>query len=364
MYMMKKFIILLLTLGLISCGSSDDSNNNGGDGFNRGALLSNIADSYIIPALQDLDAKLSAMNTAKNNFVNDKTQANLDALSIAWLEAYKTWQHVEMFDIGQAEALNKYLYFMNIYPTNITDINNVVASGNYDLTMASLHDAQGFPAIDYLIHSDGSLERFTTDVNATAYESFLTALVDRMQNLTTQVLNDWQNSYRDAFVANTSSSSTGSLDKMVNDFIFFYEKGFRTNKIGIPAGSFSGSPAAEKVEAFYKKDVSKTLAIKALTAIEDVFEGKAYNGSSTGESFKTYLAFLDENEIVTSIEEKFNNARTTLNNLPDNFYQQVLDDNTTMTGAFDVIQTAVPILKVDMASAMDVSIDYVDADGD
>lgn len=362
--MIKKFATLVFAIILFTaCGSSDDS-GNGGDGYDRTALLTNTADNIIIPAFEDLDNKLTALSTAKDNFVNDRTQANLDALSTAWLNAYRTWQYVEMFNIGQAEALNQYYFFMNIYPTTVADIESASTTGNYDLNNSNFHDAQGFPAIDYLIHSDGALERFTTDANATGYVDYLNALVTRMQDLTTQVLNDWQNSYRDAFVVNTASSASGSLDKLVNDYIFYYEKGFRANKIGIPAGSFAGNAAAEKVEAFYKRNVSRTLALEALTAIEDMFEGRAYNGNTTGESFKTYLAFLNRNDIVTSIEAKFSDARSTLNNLPEDFYQQVLDNNAIMTGAFDVIQTAVPVLKVDMAQAFDVSIDFVDADGD
>ncbi|NQX84390.1 MAG: imelysin family protein [Flavobacteriaceae bacterium] len=360
---MKKFIILILAIGFaVSCGSSDDSNE--GDGYNRTALLTNIADNYIIPALQDLETKLTAMNTAKTNFVSDKTQSNLDALSVAWLDAYKIWQALEMFDVGPGEALNKYLYFMNVYPTNTSDIQAAATSGDYDLSMSSLHDAQGFPAIDYLIHSDNALERFTTDANADDYVAYLSVLTERMKTLTTQVLSDWQGTYRDEYVANTESSATGALDKTVNDFIYFYEKGFRTNKIGIPAGSFSGNPAAEKVEALYKSDVSKTLAIEALHAIEDVFEGKAYNGSTTGESFKTYLTFLNRSDITSAVEENFVKVSNTLNGLPENFYQQVLDDNTVMSEAFDAIQTTVATFKVDMANAMNVGLDYQDADGD
>jgi hypothetical protein len=362
--MIKKLATLFfVTVLFAACGSSDDS-GTAGDGYDRSALLINMADNIIIPVFEDLDMKLSLMNTAKDNFVNDKTQANLEALSTAWLEAYKVWQYAEMFNIGRAEALNQYYFFMNIYPTTVGDVESAATSGNYDLNNSNFHDAQGFPAIDYLIHGTGALERFTTDANATGYVNYLNALVARMQNLTTQVLEDWQNSYRNAFVANTASSASGSLDKLVNDFIFYYEKGFRANKIGIPAGSFAGDAAADKVEALYKRDVSKTLALEALTAIEHMFEGRAYNGSTTGESFKTYLVFLNRNDIVTSIEDKLSDARTTLNGLPDNFYQQVLDNAAVMTAAFDVIQTAVPVIKVDMAQAFDVSIDFVDADGD
>ena len=44
---------------------------------------------------------------------------------------------------------------------------------------------------------------------------------------------------------------------LVNDFIFYYEKGFRANKFGIPGGVFSSTPLPEKVEDYYSKSNSR-----------------------------------------------------------------------------------------------------------
>ena len=59
-------------------------------------------------------------------------------------------------------------------------------------------------------------------------------------------LTDWKGSYRSTFVNSKSNTATSSLNKLVNDFIFYYEKGLRANKIGIPAGVFSASPLPEQ----------------------------------------------------------------------------------------------------------------------
>ena len=68
--------------------------------------------------------------------------------------------------------------------------------------------------------------------------------------------------------------------------------------------------------------------------------------------------------LKNDIINQFANARTKIQGLNPNFYQQVQDDNTKMTEAYDALQAAVVLLKVDMVSAFSVSIDYVDADGD
>jgi hypothetical protein len=50
--------------------------------------------------------------------------------------------------------------------------------------------------------------------------------------------------------------------------------------------------------------------------------------------------------------------------LDANFYNQIGGDNTQMTLAYDELQKVVVLIKVDMLQAFNISVDYVDADGD
>ncbi len=372
--MLKKVILIFVAAVIVACSSSsDDTSGGGSDDFSRSALLTNLADNIIIPSLQDFEMKMTALKSSVIAFTSTPNQTNLDAARTNWLTAYKAWQHVEMFNIGKAEALNQYYYFMNIYPVTVSDIENGVSSGMYDLNSTSYHDAQGFPALDYLLYGVASddvsiLAKYTNDGNAQGYKDYLTDVVNQMDTLTQQVVTDWTTVYRNQFVTSTENTATSSLNKFVNDFIFYYEKGLRANKFGIPAGVFSTNPLPEKVEGYYNREVSKALSLEALRAVQDVFNGKAFNGSQTGESFKTYLEFLDANRDGQSVSEAINNqfnmARTEIQGLDDNFYNQINTDNTSMTEAFDALQIAVVFLKVDMVQAFNISVDYVDADGD
>ncbi|NVO58717.1 peptidase M75 superfamily protein, partial [Rhodobacteraceae bacterium B1Z28] len=166
------------------------------------------------------------------------------------------------------------------------------------------------------------------------------------------------------FVSETGNTATSALNKMTNDYVFYFEKGLRANKIGIPAGNFSSTPLPDTVEGLYSKIYSQDLALEALSASFDMFNGKAYATSTTGESFKTYLEYLDRNDLVSKITTQFSDAETQLSGLNANFYEQVNTDNTKMTQAYDVLQLLVVSFKVDMLQAFDISVDYVDADGD
>ncbi|MBS3739225.1 MAG: imelysin family protein, partial [Psychroflexus sp.] len=350
---MKRILITFFSVCLLlSCSSDDggtDINNNPTDGFDRQAMLTNWADNIIIPVYSDLNAKLGNIVNAKTNFIDHPTQAKLDNLRMAWQEAYKVWQHAEMFNVGLAESTN-YIFQMNVYPTNVNDIESNIQSQNYDLGSVNNNDAVGFPAVEYMLYglaeTDSEILSFyTSSTNADNYKTYLSDLADRMKTLTQSLLDDWNNGFRDSFVANTENSATGSINLMVNDYIFYYEKGFRANKFGIPAGNFSPNPLPDRVEAFYKTDFSKTLALEGIDAIQNFFNGRAYNSSADAESLKDYLDFLNtikEGEDLSSlINNQFDEARQKINTLNESFAHQVETSNVAMTETFDVIQLAV-----------------------
>ena len=367
--MFKKIIAAVLFVGLaFSCSSSSGGGDPVVDDFDRGAMLANFADNIIVPAFQDFATQMTALKTAGQNFTASPDQTALDALRTAWYNAYKTWQYVEMFNIGKAEEL-QYSFYMNVYPLTVSDVENNIANGGYDLNSVNNQDAQGFPALDYLLYGVAAddtaiLAKYTTDANATGYKTYVTDVLNQMDGLTQQVLADWNGAYRNTFVGSTGNTATSAVNKLVNDFIFYYEKGLRANKFGIPAGIFSSTALPEKVEALYRKDISKELALEALQAVQDFFVGKHYNSSATGQSFSSYLIHLQRNDISTNIITQYNTAETQINAVMDSFYQQVMTDNSKMTMAYDELQKAVVFMKVDMLQAFNISVDFVDADGD
>lgn len=365
--MLKRFLgILVVVLTVYACSSADEEPSPS-DSFDRGVMLTHLADNIIIPAHQDFMTKMSALKAAGEVFTTSPNQSHLDALRLSWFSAYKNWQHIEMFNIGKAEEL-QYRFFMNVYPLTTSDVESNIADGSYDLESANNHDAQGFPALDYLLHGLGSsdaeiLENYTTATNNGNYKKYITDVLNQMYSKTEAVVSDWA-TYRGEFVSSTSNTATSAVNKLVNDYIFYYEKGLRANKLGIPAGIFSPNQLPEKVEAFYKKDISKELALESIKSVIDFFNGKNYSSDATGSSFSDYLSSLDRNDLTQTILNQFNIAKNQINTLDNNFYLQVNTDNSKMTEAYDELQKAVILLKTDMLQALSINIDYVDGDGD
>ncbi|TLP81882.1 imelysin family protein [Maribacter sp. ACAM166] len=264
--------------------------------FERGPMLTNWADNIIIPSYEAFSVQMSALTTSFETFKVDATTTNLVAFREAWLSAYIGWQHVSMFEIGPAESVD-FRFSMNTYPTNTDNIDNHVASGMYDLSLSSNRSSKGFPALDYLINGlgendDAIISKYTSE-EKDALLAYTEAVLADMSSLTVEVVADWKGSYRDTFVSNDGSSATASVDRFVNDYIFYFEKFLRAGKMGIPLGVFSGSPLPENVEAFHKGDVSKILFLEGLQAMQDFFNGRHFASSTIGESLASYLDNLN-----------------------------------------------------------------------
>ena len=154
---MKRILGVLLFLSLVwACSTDNDSEiidpNPGSEvTFERSTLLTNWADNIIVPSYEAFAADLSSLSASFNTFKANASEENLSALRASWMKTYKTWQHVDMFEIGPAETVGFRLN-MNIYPTDTQKIDANVSSGIYDLSLSSSRDAKGFPALDYLIN--------------------------------------------------------------------------------------------------------------------------------------------------------------------------------------------------------------------
>lgn len=377
--MKKVWFLVLFTALFVACSSDSSGVDNGSDdvdpapvSFERGAMLENWADNIIIPSYESYVAEVSALKAAFETFKIDSNEANLTALRASWLSAYKTWQHVSLFEIGPAETVGLRLN-VNIYPVDAEKIDGFVQSGSYDLTLSSNRDAKGFPALDYLINGLGEndmaiVSKFST-TEKDGLISYVDAVLNDMETLATQVISEWKAGYRDTFVNNDGASSTASVDRFVNDFILYYEKYLRAGKMGIPLGVFSGEVLPRNVEAYYKADVSNELFLEGLAGVQNFFNGNHFQKASSGESLASYLEALNTlkggEDLAELINGQLNAARTRVEALGS--FRSEIENNappTNMLKAYDEVQRAVPLLKVDMVSAMNISIDFVDADGD
>jgi len=310
-------LICLFVLCNMGCGLfSDDKPDEPRDQFDRAVMLTDWADILIIPNYTNYLSKLESLNSAKDQFSTVQDNGSFNSFRSAYLDAYEAWQYVSMYEIGMAEQIGLRNY-TNIYPTDVEGILSNINTPSVELSLPSNFDAQGFPALDYLLYgSADSDEAIISYLLESGPQSYVDRLITRLVQLTTEVLDDWQGGYRTTFIENDESSATASVDKLVNDYLFYYEKFLRAGKVAIPAGVFTGSEA-----------------------ISSIFVSHTIN---------------DQWEVI----------RDQLASVENDLYSQVENDNSQMLSLYDEMQKNVVSLKVDMMMALNIQVDFVDADGD
>ncbi len=374
-----RILCCLIVFSIASCipPSLSDEFKKGPDNEdkNREELLRYTADSVIIPAYDQFKGSFDAMLAASIQFNAQPSLATLQQFRATWATAYTDWQRVELFDVGPAEAHSIRFYF-NIYPANVASITKNFANPTADLELPASYPNQGFPALDYLLNGidttdEAIIATYTTAPDAAAKLAYINRITTRMNELLLKVVGDWKATGRDAFIANTGTAIGSSLSSLINGYIMHYERYIRSGKFGIPSGALlAGTEAPEKVEAFYKKDLSLTLAKAAHQAAIDLFNGKNTLNSTQSYSFKTYLDALGAKDATSGkmlsaiINEQFEVCNGQLNTLNANLYQEVLTNNQAMKTTFTTLQKTVRLLKVDMSSAMSITITFTDNDGD
>ncbi|MDW5290340.1 imelysin family protein [Formosa sp. PL04] len=369
---MKNTLYLIgIVLICFSCSSDNGSDTNISN-YDKQAMLINWADNLIIPAFTDYQTKTEDLETKSSAFVNTPNTATLGELRTSWKMAYVTFQNIGIFDIGKATDLHL-IETANTYPTTTASIDANIASGDYNLSAQTQFASQGFPALDYLLYGIGETDQeilafYTTDTNADNYKQYITDLTAKLKSIAVSILADWNNGYRTTYI-NNSNAVTGSLNQTANNFVEDFEKVIRAPKVGIPAGKFSnGALFPEKVEAYYNNTIGKSLLIESIDASLAFFEGKTYGTNITGPSLKAYLNAVDAQAsglpLSTIITDQYDAILITCNLLSNSLSDQVTADNSKMLTTYDALQQNVVYLKVDMISALGLTIDYVDGDGD
>lgn len=350
-----KWAFLLSALILIpACKKKKEEDTE----FDKGPIMVNLADNYIIPGYADLKTRTNTLETAWNEFLADKIQSKLDDAKQAWIDANISFQHVKAFDFGPAMSAN-IVFTFGTFPCDTAQINSNILNGGYDLNTNNL-DASGLDALDYLFYSVGALNKFQNSISACTY---ISDIISKMNTEITAVVSGWS-SYRSSFVIGTSNESTSPFALLVNNFCKDFEL-CKTTKIGFPIGNHTlGIQQPNYLEA-RRSGIGRTLLIENIRASRAIFYGLSLTGSSNGVGFDDYLNALEDKAALSStIQSRFDYMLTTPSTWTGTLEDLMTSSPNTLAEFYAYQQASVVYMKTDMASAFGVLITYQDTDGD
>lgn len=377
--MKKRIFWFLPVIALFIWACSSDSGNNDDDvtptdddsgtpaSFSRADMLVNWADNIIIPAYISFMTDSGELKLGYTNFSAAPSAETLGALRTVYIDAYKSWQHIDMFEIGPGEQAGLRLN-INTYPTSIEKIESNIANGNANFALSSNRDSKGFPALDYLLYgiadSDENIVAVYTDVDSgAAHLAYLQKVIDDIDASVGAVANEWTDNYRDTFIAEDGTGASASVDRFANDFLIYYEKSLRTAKMGTPLGILSGIQSPNTIESLYNPSLSNELFLEGIDAVKAFFNGNTFGTGSEGLGFDDYLVFV-ESTLGTDINDELDDAKTAVSGL-DTFASELeANPATDMINAYVEVQEIVGMIKRDMFSALSIAIDFQDIDND
>lgn len=323
---------------------------------------------FILPSMTTIEEEAKKLNDLSNDFVADPTLEGLTALQDQLKTTWLGWQSAELYLLGpnETQGLRKLL---NTYPVNQEKIEANIASASYTFGSLSNIGAEGFPAIDYLIHNDDAevgFEALLKRSNAEGRRDYLQALSSNIYTAIQKTNEDWRTGdFASRFTAATSAGTDvgSALGLMINALDLHYQRFLRDGKVAIPAGVRSAGVARPlSVEAYYA-GYSKDLLIAALQAYLDLYQGNGFNGQS-GASIRKYLEEINQADLAMTVEHILEDALRQAGSVDRDLSDVVVENKDAATALFLKLQAFVPALKSDMASVMGIAITNQDNDGD
>lgn len=346
--------ICFFALTLVGCKDKDNSED---PKFDRGPIMSNIADNCIIPNQLNLQAILVDLSDSWDAFEADPSAVNLDAVRSNYFYCAEHYQGLKMIDFGPAMD-NGFNMAFGIFPTDTTQIDANIVSGTYDLESADNKNAQGLDALDYLLFRNNALTVLQNSSNARAYVG---DLIEKLTAKMNEVVTGW-NTYRSTFVSGTGSSQTSAFSYLVNAFVKDYEI-TKSTKLGIPLGKASlNIPKPLEFEAKWSGH-NKILLQASVRALSDLYHGIG-TATGDGQGFDDYLAAIGRTDIKSSIDNQFEYLKTEIGTWNDNLQERLNTDRPSLDSYYNYMSALVVNLKTDMPSAFGVVITYQDNDGD
>lgn len=367
--MKKNFFLLLFLLSLtaiISCKKPEATDN-----FDKTGMFTNYADNLIIPAYAAYGTALASLETAVTAFNNAPDTTTFSSVQSALLDAYATWQSCELYEKTAPADAVQLLFNTNFYSTDTNAIkNNIVANTNTPVFIQNAaFNQKGLPALEYLFFSRNNsraqlLERFTSNPNAASYKIYAASLVSELKRLQSSVATAWT-TYRNTFVNAVGTDAGSSFSAMVNA-IAYRNDNLKLFQVGTPAGyvanTSTGVPFPGKVQAYYSNN-SIAYMLLTLENMKTVMKGK------DGDGMYDYLKHLNVTstiggELADDIMNQIELCIQKANACGPDYSVTVVSDPSKADALFLEVKKLTVLLKVDVPSAIGVSISYTDNDGD
>jgi len=358
-------IILLILLFLVSCGEDSPEVKS----LDREVVLQNIGENVVVPFHQDFQKECQNLHEITKTFQNNPSEDQLLEVQNQWKATQTAWKKCEIFEFGTARDLfmhnkigkwetNTGFIEQNLGGSETLDANFVQNSGS---------TSKGLPAIEFLLFGKTAsnsvqkqLESFISTPTAARKRQYLMAMTADLLTQSTELQQVWQGEISD-FQVKTENGIQGSLNILVNAQISLLEE-VVNSKLGKPLGKDNGGiPNPEDAEAF-RSGFSLDLIRANLEGVQASFQGTENMGLSQLQELRNYKQ--NERLLYENIDNQFNICFTEFGKLQKPLSEMVTTEPEKLEDFYTATRDLLVLFKVDLASALSITVTFNDNDGD
>jgi hypothetical protein len=333
----------------------------------RDAVLRDLARDVIAPAYQSLVAQCRELTNAVGQFTQTTNQASLDQARKAWLAAADAANRIRCFQAGpMADSDDAPTFY---YPQVTGDsIEGVIADSSHAIDQSRIDEvganSKGLYAAEYLLFDRRGGQATEPMESAKALDllsgserrrEYLLAIVRDMETKAGQIADAWIASGDHATAAKFAAGGHVSIDVLVNHLAGSLEA--LQNRLSFPL--MLPNPLSHQLYRIERSRSASSLegAMAQLEGIQKIYRGSG--GLGLGDAVKAVNAPL-----AKRIDDQFDKAMSAAKAIGEPLEQAAVDKRPAVQNACDQTHALEILFKVDLASALGVTITFTSGDGD
>lgn len=300
-------------------------------------------------AARTLDEKVSAY------VKNPQDAEQFAALQSAWKSASAAWVMTEAFQFGPAteDRLRQNIAFWPRRPEHIQS----VLTGSDSIIIQQLGTSRkGLPVIEYLLFGPESIP--IKEPEGQRHRDYLLALSHDLVEQADRLFQQWDTgTYGLNYL-----KSTNAANMQLNQWVVLLEN-TKNKRLGEPAGLMGTALGAEGLEA-PDSDYSLGLLKAALDGFARSYAQEGLSVQSSTPSTSDYLVALGHRTVHQQVSEQLQKVRTDLQMLGPSLKQALRTHPEAVATSYEDVKTLLRYVKVDLANALNQTVNFTDNDGD
>jgi uncharacterized protein len=336
--------------------------------FSRQAMLRDLAKDVIAPGYVNLAAQCRDLTNAIGQFIADKNQTSLDRARKAWLSATEAADRLRCFQIGPIADRDDVttFYFWQVLPNEIeSTVNDPSQAMNQSLLDNAGSTVKGLYALEYLLFDRRGGQATEPKAPAKALDLFcassrrcdyLAALANDVNGKASQLASDWTATGSQSAAAKFVAGGQENVNRLVNGMAQSIEG---TIQYHLNLALVLPPPVVHQLYRLEgnRSGISLKGVVATLEGLDALYHGRA--GFGLEDAVKGLNPAL-----AARVQGQFAAAIAATSAVGEPLEQAIVDRRPALQNALGQMHVLEISFKVDLASALGVTLTFTSGDGD